>query len=58
MNVYIEYDNLYKFVEEMKKDSNIKTIEQYISRMRSYLINSLDKTINAYLNSNEMLVKH
>jgi folate-binding Fe-S cluster repair protein YgfZ len=58
VNFHIEYSNLYKFIEKMRKEKSIKDIESYLIRLKQYLLNSMDKTINVYLNSQEIANKH
>lgn len=42
----------------MRKDKTIKEIESFLVRLKQYLQNTMDKTVNLYLNSQEIANKH
>lgn len=42
----------------MRKKSTIKDIELFLNRLKHYLVNSMDRSVNAYLSSSELINRH
>lgn len=58
INFHIEYSNLYKFIDRIRGQKSIKDLEMYLKRLKHYLHGSIDKSINAFLNSAELANRH
>lgn len=58
INFHIEYSNLYRFIDAIRGQKSIKDLEMYLKRLKHYLHGSIDKAINAFLNSAELANKH
>jgi hypothetical protein len=58
VHFHIEYSGLYEYVEQLKRDSSIKEIDSFLSRLKHYLHSNMERTITHYLSSQDLANQH
>ncbi len=58
VHFHIEYSNLYKYIDNMRKNSPIRDIEAFLSRLKHYLHSNMERTITHYLSSPTLASQH